>query len=285
MNIHEINPYIRHAAPSSIHPPLHINRRIILDYELLYVESGEFILEYDEASYRCAAGDILLICPNVPHSFHITSQVLSQPNIHFDFAYDSLSRKVYICYQDYASLPPAHRSLIRDNIFGASTTIPFLRISDREGFLKDFYEVITAGDKHSLTCKITFLRMLQMILAENQASISNSSAAPHGTVQQVKAYLDANYQHKMSLSSLEQLFGYSKYYLERMFQKEYGQSIIHYYNRKRMESAPLLLEDRSVSEVAQMLGFSSVYAFSRAFRAHYGTSPTKHRSSKNAQEE
>ena len=44
MNIHEINPYIRHAAPSSIHPPLHINRRIILDYELLYVESGEFIL-------------------------------------------------------------------------------------------------------------------------------------------------------------------------------------------------------------------------------------------------
>lgn len=283
MNIHEINPYIRHAAPSRIHPPLHINRRIILDYELLYVESGEFILQYDDINYTCTSGDILLICPNVPHSFHILTQTLSQPNIHFDFSYDSLSDKLYISYQDLDSIPPAHRSLIRANIFPNSSTLPFLRISDREAFLKDFYEILSANDIHSLSCKITFLRMLQMILAENQATISGSAYSSNNTIQHVKAYLDANYQHKISLSSLEQLFGYSKYYLERMFQKSYNESIIHYYNRKRMESAPLLLKDNTVTDVAQMLGFSSVYAFSRAYRSYYGVSPTQHKTGRNAQ--
>jgi len=277
MNIHEINPYIRHAAPSRIHPPFHINRRIILDYELLYVESGEFILEYADSTYTCSSGDILLICPNIPHSFHIPKETISQPNIHFDLSYDGLSEKLYISYQDFDSLPSSHRSLIRANIFPSLSTLPFLRINDREAFLKDFYEVISANDVHSLTCKIAFLRMLQMILAENQAVISGSSYPSHNTVQQVKAYIDANYQHKISLSTLEQLFGYSKYYLERMFQKNYNESIIHYYNRKRMESAPLLLKDNTVTDVAQMLGFSSVYAFSRAFRSYYGASPTQHK--------
>lgn len=280
MNIHEINPYIRHAAPSRIHPPFHINRRIILDYELLYVESGEFILEYGDSTYTCASGDILLICPNIPHSFHIGTQPISQPNIHFDFSYDSLSEKLYISYQDLDSLPSAHRSLIRANIFPTLSSLPFLRINDQQAFLKDFYEIISANDVHSLSCKIVFLRMLQMILAENQAMISGSSYSSHNTVQQVKAYIDANYQHKISLSSLEQLFGYSKYYLERMFQKSYNESIIHYYNRKRMESAPILLKDNTVTDVAQMLGFSSVYAFSRAYRSYYGISPTQHKTSR-----
>lgn len=277
MNIHEINPYIRHAAPSRIHPPFHINRRVIFDYELLYVESGEFMLEYADTTYTCSSGDILLICPNVGHSFHILTQTISQPNIHFDFSYDSLSDKLYINYQDFDAIPVSHRSLFRPNIFPALATSPFLRISDREAFLKDFYEIISANDVHSLSCKIAFLRMLQMILAENQSTISGSSDSSHNTIQQVKAYLDANYQHKISLSSLEQLFGYSKFYLERMFQKSYHESIIHYYNKKRMESAPLLLKDNTVTAVAQMLGFSSVYAFSRAYRSYYGVSPTQHK--------
>lgn len=277
MNIHEINPYIRHAAPSRIRPPFHINRRIILDYELLYVESGDFLLEYAEKSYTCKEGDLLLICPNIPHSFHITDRTISQPNIHFDFSYDSFSHKIYISYQDYDSLPPAHRPMIRPNLFPSLATQPFLRIGDRDSFLKDFYEIIAAGDVHSLTCKITFLRMVQMILAENQAMISGSSYPSHTTIQQVKAYIDANYQHKLSLTTFEQLFGYSKYYLERMFQKSYNESIIHYYNRKRMEAAPALLKDNAVTDVAQMLGFSSVYAFSRAYRVYYGVSPTQHK--------
>lgn len=278
MNIHEINPYIRHAAPSSIHPPFHINRRIILDYELLYVESGEFQLGYGDSTYTCVAGDILLICPNVPHSFHITTQAISQPNIHFDFSYDSLSEKLYISYQDFDVLPLSHRSMIRANIFPELSTLPFLRINDRESFLRDFYEIIAANDIHSLVCKSTFLRMLQMILSENQSTISSSSYTSHNTIQQVKAYIDANFQHKISLYSLEQLFGYSKYHLERMFQKNYGESIMHYYNKKRMEAAPLLLKEHTVTDVAQMLGFSSVYVFSRAFRSYYGTSPTQHKS-------
>ena len=275
MNMHELNPYIRHAAPSRIHPPCHINRRIILDYELVYVESGEFLLDYADSCYACRAGDLLLLPPDVPHSFHVMTQTLSQPHIHFDLSYDSLSEKLYICFQDRDALPEAHLPLIRENIFPTMTS-PFLRIPEKEAFLKDFYAVIHAADKHALETKITFLRMLQMILAQYPADLAVPS--PHrSTARQVKAYLDANFRQKITLSALEQLFGYSRFYLEHVFCRDYGESIIRYYNKKRMKAAALLLEDHTVTETARLTGFSSVYAFSRAYRAYFGASPTQHK--------
>jgi quercetin dioxygenase-like cupin family protein len=48
-----------------------IARRVIYDYELVYIEKGTFNLIYDDISYRCTAGDIIFIRPGIPHSFII----------------------------------------------------------------------------------------------------------------------------------------------------------------------------------------------------------------------
>jgi AraC-like DNA-binding protein len=44
-----------------------------------------------------------------------------------------------------------------------------------------------------------------------------------------------------------------------------------------MQAAERLLAKKSVSEVAEMLGFSSIYVFSRAFKKHAGHPPTAFR--------
>lgn len=280
MNIHALNPYIRHGSPSRIRPPLHINTRIILDYELLYVESGEFLLKYAGRDYSCTTGSILLICPGIPHSFHFLTQPVSQPNIHFDLCFDGFSEKVYISYHNYDTLPSHHRSLIRENMFPELAVSPFITIRDREFFLDAFYKIIFAENIHSLSCRIEMLRLLQMILSENPSKIQPLTAPAADTPQQIRAYIDSNFQHNISLTSLEQMFGYSKYYIERLFKQAYGESVIHYYNRKRMEAATELLGKHSVTDVAQKLGFSSVYAFSRAFRTYFGISPTGYNNSR-----
>jgi len=73
---------------------------------------------------------------------------------------------------------------------------------------------------------------------------------------------------------LEQYFNYSKYHLEREFTKAFGTSLIAYRNRVRMEHAACLLKEKAVTAVAEELGFSSVYVFSRAFKRHFGYPPS-----------
>lgn len=275
MNIFDINPYIRHAGQSIISAPYHINRRIILDYELLYVESGEFVLTYNEVNYTCKPGSLLLICPNIPHSFHILDETLVQPNIHFDLKYDSKSPQLFVCYQDYPELTPAVRSLIRENIFKQQGS-PFFNISNKEKFLEFFYDIINAKEFFSLECKWKMLYLIQAIIEENAPESIKTNNITAGIAPLVKSYIDSNYEQAISLDILEQRFDYSKFYMEKKFKEEYGISIINYRNARRMEAATQLLKEYSVSEVSQLLGFSSIYSFSRAFRNTYGNSPLKY---------
>ena len=43
-----------------------------------------------------------------------------------------------------------------------------------------------------------------------------------------------------------------------------------------MAVARVLLATHPVSEVASLVGFSSIYAFSRAFKQYFGVSPSKY---------
>lgn len=276
MKISEINPYIRHAARSVITAPYHINQRIILDYELLYVDDGEFVLTYNGKDFLCKKGSILLLCPNIAHSFHILNMDLSQPHIHFDMKYDSQSPKVFICFQDYPELTSAERLMIRENVFPQLDDSPFLKINDKDAFLKTFFDIIDTKDVHTLSCKAKMLYLLQAIISDNAPEFSKKPSVNTKITTLIKSYIDSNYDQEISLETLERQFDYSKYYIEKLFKQKYGVSVINYRNTKRMEAAVRLLEEHSVSKVAETLGFSSIYSFSRAFRMTYGVSPTKY---------
>lgn len=276
MNLSEINPYIRLATRSVILAPYHINQRIILDYELLYVENGNFILTYNGKDFQAKKGSILLICPNIPHSFHITNEDLSQPHIHFDMKYDSMSSKVYICFQDYTELSSSDRLMIRENLFPQPDGSPFLKINDKETFLKTFFEIIDMKDMHSLNYKAKMLTLLHTLITENVPEITSKPTINSGIASLIKSYIDSNYEQEISLDTLEKQFDYSKFYMEKLFKQEYDISIMNYRNTKRMEASVRLLQNHTVSETANLLGFSSIYSFSRAFRMTYGESPTKY---------
>lgn len=276
MNLLEINPYIRLATRSAILAPYHINQRIILDYELLYVENGDFILTYNGKDFQCKKGSVLLLCPNISHSFHIINEDLSQPHIHFDMKYDSMSPKVYICFQDYPELSASERLMIRENLFPQPDGSPFLKINDKETFLKTFFEIIDMKDVNSLNCKAKMLNLLHTIITDNVPEITSKPTINSGIASLIKSYIDSNYEQEISLDTLEKQFDYSKFYMEKLFKQEYEISIMNYRNTKRMEAAIRLLENHTVSETANLLGFSSIYSFSRAFRMTYGESPTKY---------
>jgi AraC-like DNA-binding protein len=79
----------------------------------------------------------------------------------------------------------------------------------------------------------------------------------------------------MALDDFAKTFFYDKFYLERKFKEAFGLNLIEYRNKKRMELANHLLRHHSVSEVSELIGYQSIYAFSRAYKNYFGYAPSK----------
>ena len=279
MNTNEVNPYIRLATHSVLTYPFLIKRRVIMDYELIYIESGEMVLDYDGADYPCHEGDILLLRPGIPHEFRGFRTDLSQPHIHFDVRYDNTSTAVPICFKNLPELSEKERYLIREDVFDRFPAKPLIRVSDQAHFLKLFYTIVNGfkDNPGALWLKILMVQLLEIIERENYPGAFETEKNRMDVCAQIKAYMKSNLYRPITLETIEKQFNYSKFYLTKRFAKEYGCSPIRYHNNLRMEHAKELLQTMSVSQVCECMHFGSVYAFSRAFRKHFHCPPSEAR--------
>ena len=275
-DINLINPYIRTAIHSVIKAGREINRRVILDYELIYIKKGEFTLEYDGTDHNCKSGDFLFIQPGIRHSFKNINFDLSQPHIHFDMIYDDKSAKRFISFKDFDDLTECEKRLIHKDIFKGGKQTPFISFSNTQKALELFYTVINSNDKKQLKTRAAMLQITDMIIEDNLLSKTEYSGGyEYSVCQQIKDYIDSGQGLDTSLCEYEKQFSYSKYYIEKQFKKSFGTSLIAYRNKKRMELAKEMLKSYNISTVSERLGFSSIYSFSRAFKNHYGICPSK----------
>ncbi|MBE6601316.1 MAG: helix-turn-helix domain-containing protein [Ruminococcaceae bacterium] len=94
----------------------------------------------------------------------------------------------------------------------------------------------------------------------------------------IMAHIDENVFTMKKLRELESVFYFKYRYLEKCFTAITGNTISDYFRMVRMQhAAKLLAKDQSITEIAEKLNFSSIYAFSRAFTNYYGCSPSEYR--------
>jgi signal transduction histidine kinase/DNA-binding LacI/PurR family transcriptional regulator/DNA-binding response OmpR family regulator len=97
----------------------------------------------------------------------------------------------------------------------------------------------------------------------------------HQAVLKAMAYMHAHYAESISRSDVAKYVGLSERHLDRCFRQEVEVTPIAYLNRYRVKQAKALLEagDKSITEVAMEVGFSSGGYFARVFRQEVGVSP------------
>lgn len=98
-------------------------------------------------------------------------------------------------------------------------------------------------------------------------------------VEKAVRLIDERYSELQHLDELSARLGISKYYLIKLFHRTVGKTPLEYLTRKRMEKAAELLRatDRSLDEIAQLVGFQNVNYFSKVFRKHFGIPPGQFR--------
>ena len=89
----------------------------------------------------------------------------------------------------------------------------------------------------------------------------------------------------LTVEELARRLHISKAHFGRVFKSETGISPKKYLNGIRMKKAEGFLTQKkeSVSRTAKAVGFPDVFAFSRAFKRHFGCSPTEYISNAKAE--
>lgn len=91
----------------------------------------------------------------------------------------------------------------------------------------------------------------------------------------IMSYIDSHVYSMRNLMEIADAVSYNYSYVSALFKRVTGGTIFDYYQNKKLETARLLISERKkkIGEIAEMLGYSSVFAFSKAFKNKYGVSP------------
>ena len=114
---------------------------------------------------------------------------------------------------------------------------------------------------------------LLSFFADNQIQPAANTARKK--IQPAVSYIRRHYREKISIAHLAEICYLSQSQLRRLFQAEMGQSPVEMKNQLLAKAACDMLRstENSVGEIAESLGFETIYAFSRFFKQAQGVSP------------
>lgn len=142
-------------------------------------------------------------------------------------------------------------------------------------------EVIVEVDSNALYSQ----KLISSILEQISIHIIRSFESGETITQKTSAtqlcysimnYIDTHIFSISSLGELENVSGYNYSYLSALFHDVCGQTLSSYFRHARLNGARRLILEKTLTltEIAALLGYSSLYSFSKAYKSYFGVSPS-----------
>lgn len=113
-------------------------------------------------------------------------------------------------------------------------------------------------------------------LARTDGQPSQKVLSTQITPDDILHYIDGRFLDICSLEELSARFGYTYGHICKIFKKTYNVTPVEYLLTKKMEYAALLLtQGKTLTEIAEVTGYSTPYNLSRAFKKHFGSPPNE----------
>ncbi len=246
--VHARRPHI------STHPDL-------ASYLFMMVLSGSGTLSYLGEEYRLSGGDCALVnCKN--EYYHKSSEDLWTIRwIHF---YGPTASGIYQKYMERGGQIWFHPA-------------------GMDGFTDCWEQIasLASSDDHIRDMKINeqLASLFCLVMAESWHPESLKGGRGRQSLLEIREYLRDHLAEKITLDLLSEQFFMNKYYLTRLFRREYGMTINDYLLQMRISHAKELLRfsQISVEEVGESCGITPLYYFSRIFKQVEGISPRDYR--------
>ena len=257
-----------------ISTPLHYHSQ----YELVWIKEGYGIRTVGDCTESFAAGDMVLMCPNMPHvwendeAFYKGDPALRSDVYVIHFHDDAVMHLNHICDMPFVK---AVLKLSRRGVQIVGRT--------NQNVARIMEECQYAVGVKRIIC---FLQILSLVAdgGEDLKPIASESFLEYyddmksTRMRQVDEYIGENFGKKIVLDEIAGALCMSVSSFCRYFKEMTGTTFVNYLTDYRIKYAKRLLKERrlKIVSIAEITGFDDVSYFNRTFKRKTGMTPTEY---------
>ena len=241
--------------------------------ELIFVDSGEIMVDSEGYNGVLTSKQLLIHKDNEMHALSCLDN--TAPNVVI-IGFECASLKLDFFSTHPTSLSATLTKMLTEVVKeGSCVFFPPYDVPNVKDMRKRTNFVFGADQMLKIKLEAFLIEMLRNTKASSQFSNNIHSEQNY---EEIAAYINNNFNQKISLNDLCLLFGTNKTTLCKKFREMYGITIVNYINRLRIKQAKVLLREGnlSVSQIATLVGFDSVHYFSKTFKKIENKSPLEY---------
>lgn len=246
-------------------------------WEFIYVDRGNLIVTAGAKKYLLNAGELAFHCPDEFHAF----QALGASNV-VVVSFFCGSEAMHRFERKVLPLHLPEKQSLQALVAEASLLYQYFENDPPQINLQKNKNAPWGSDQLIKN----YLEQLLICICRRDDNIQVEARAISSTqvhhrlliAQQAKDYLNSCYAEKITLASLSTALGVSTSYLKRIFREHVGQSVMEYLSALRIGEAKRLVRqgDLNFTQIAQQVGYDSIYYFSFIFKKRTGMSLTEY---------
>ena len=242
-------------------------------HEFVYVDSGSIHCHLEEKDIELIQGDFLLIPPYKRHFYYNTENFSAAL---FIICFRCRSEILSILEQKI-SLSKELKLLLADIVQESKNAFQFpfnRKLKPLENPLYASQQLV----ENNIEKLLIHLVRNETNQNESIQFVMDSVEKEHNLIDDILALLNSHLYSRITLEYISQQTYYSKAYLNNIFNKHMGTSIMQYYNTLKIKEAKKLLRnEQAPSSIALQLGFDSATYFTKAFKKQTGMTPSAYK--------
>ncbi|WP_105614748.1 AraC family transcriptional regulator [Vallitalea okinawensis] len=244
-------------------PPNHYRRGVRNYYIIHYIVKGNGIYKVDNQTYQLHENQGFLITPNTLTEYKASE---ANPWEYNWVAFNGTKAKEFL---DDVGLNQENPVFTYDKD---------MQLHDCMNALYDSFNNYRSNSYHNKSLLYQFFYLLSAGKKHNPEE-KNSKAYQQDYIEQSIQYIHQNFSRKLTIDEVAQYVGISRKYLYQLFSTHLNISPQKYLIVYRLNHACNLLEKTSltITEVADSVGYSDGYLFSRMFKKYMNLSPSNWR--------
>lgn len=236
-------------------------------YEIYYFLEGDADYLVEGKEYHLTPDSLVLLSPHTLHGVRVNSNTnYVRCSVHFDGFALSAERRFFLL-----SAFPGNEKNSPKEVFYEHTEDYELRT-----FLIQFINAINQPEPLRSHCYPVYLEALLAQITVMSQALRPSAITSYvsDTIVDIIRYLNEHLEEPITLDLLSEKFYISKYYLNRVFKKAVGTTVMDYLNYQRVVMAKqLMLHGHSAANAAVLSGFGDYSTFYRSYRKVMGERP------------
>ncbi|GLI10593.1 hypothetical protein YDYSG_66270 [Paenibacillus tyrfis] len=247
-------------------------------WEIFYVDKGEIEIDTDSGHFNLKQGDLLFHEPDEFHSPKSNGKV--SPNVFIvTFECESEPMSFFLKHKLFHlddKIRPVLARLIEEgwNAFGPSPAGSGRILYPRDN--------APFGSEQLFKLHLETL-LIHLIRASNEERDIKSPPVPRskqesGMADQVIGYMNEHIGDNLTLDMLCDHFAIGRTQMSIMFKKRVGCGVMEYLNQLKIDRAKTYIREDvyNLTEISELLGYSSVHYFSRHFKKATGMTPSEY---------